>query len=331
MARSSSSGTTWWAPSTRWACRPICTTRASRISPTSSDSEKSWGHRFTASSPATTATTSSSISSRPTSSVSVASSWSNRASRACWRRSSAPIARSKPVVFLAWAPHPMNTHFNVRYLTGGDDVFGPNFGAATVSTRGAQGLPRAMPEPGPPAAEPRVLGRHRERMDGPDPDGQGAHGRSRRAVAGRQAAGARAMAGRRADVRRAGPRCRPWTSPPRSASSTPSKPGSRPTRFRSATRQPTFVEYTKRHARGLFDGIASVLTGATNVVAKILNGVPALVLIALIAGTRLGAAPLRRAGDLRRAGAAVHHEPGLLGRDAGNPDAGAGRRAGRRR
>ena len=40
--------------------RLSCTTRGSRTSPTSIDSEKSWGHRFTASSPATTATTSSS-------------------------------------------------------------------------------------------------------------------------------------------------------------------------------------------------------------------------------------------------------------------------------
>ena len=31
----------------------------------------------------------------------------------------------------------------------------------------------------------------------------------------------------------------------------------------------TFVEYTKQHARGLFDGIATVLTGSTRVVARI--------------------------------------------------------------
>jgi choline ABC transporter permease protein len=46
----------------------------------------------------------------------------------------------------------------------------------------------------------------------------------------------------------------------------------------------TFVEYTKKHARGLFDGIAAVLTGSTSVVARILHGVPAPVLILLIAG-----------------------------------------------
>ncbi|MBC8719341.1 choline ABC transporter substrate-binding protein [Ochrobactrum sp. Marseille-Q0166] len=36
------------------------------------------------------------------------------------------------VVFLAWAPHPMNTKLNIAYLTGGDDYFGANYGGAEV-------------------------------------------------------------------------------------------------------------------------------------------------------------------------------------------------------
>lgn len=50
----------------------------------------------------------------------------------------AQVARTekegKPVVFLGWAPHPMNNNFKLTYLSGGDDVFGPNFGGATVYT-----------------------------------------------------------------------------------------------------------------------------------------------------------------------------------------------------
>jgi len=38
----------------------------------------------------------------------------------------------KPVVFLGWDPHPMNVRFHLKFLTGGDDVFGPNFGGATI-------------------------------------------------------------------------------------------------------------------------------------------------------------------------------------------------------
>lgn len=44
------------------------------------------------------------------------------------------IKKKEPVVFLAWAPHPMNTQFDITYLAGGDDVFGPDYGAAKVYT-----------------------------------------------------------------------------------------------------------------------------------------------------------------------------------------------------
>jgi glycine betaine/proline transport system substrate-binding protein len=50
----------------------------------------------------------------------------------------AQVARAekagKAVVFLGWAPHPMNENFKLTYLTGGDDVFGPDFGGAKVFT-----------------------------------------------------------------------------------------------------------------------------------------------------------------------------------------------------
>ncbi|AXP05732.1 MULTISPECIES: choline ABC transporter substrate-binding protein [Pseudomonas] len=47
--------------------------------------------------------------------------------------------RGTDVVFLGWAPHPMNTRFKIQYLTGGDDFFGPDFGAATVATNTRKG------------------------------------------------------------------------------------------------------------------------------------------------------------------------------------------------
>ncbi|PWE28209.1 choline ABC transporter substrate-binding protein [Pararhodobacter marinus] len=42
--------------------------------------------------------------------------------------------RDEPVVFLGWEPHPMNANFDLTYLEGGDDYFGPNFGGAEVYT-----------------------------------------------------------------------------------------------------------------------------------------------------------------------------------------------------
>ncbi|MGP3789129.1 choline ABC transporter substrate-binding protein [Pseudomonas sp. B392_1p] len=44
------------------------------------------------------------------------------------------VRQNKPVVFLGWAPHPMNTQFDITYLDGGDEVFGPDHGAAKVFT-----------------------------------------------------------------------------------------------------------------------------------------------------------------------------------------------------
>ena len=44
------------------------------------------------------------------------------------------IRAQKPIVFLGWEPHPMNVQMKMQYLTGGDDVFGPNLGEAKVYT-----------------------------------------------------------------------------------------------------------------------------------------------------------------------------------------------------
>ncbi len=49
------------------------------------------------------------------------------------------------VVFQAWAPHPMNTVFDLVYLTGGDAHYGPDFGAATVSTQVRKGYLEECP------------------------------------------------------------------------------------------------------------------------------------------------------------------------------------------
>lgn len=42
--------------------------------------------------------------------------------------------KKQAVVFLGWEPHPMNSSFQLTYLQGGDDIFGPNLGGAEVFT-----------------------------------------------------------------------------------------------------------------------------------------------------------------------------------------------------
>ncbi|RTR02359.1 choline ABC transporter substrate-binding protein [Halomonas nitroreducens] len=46
----------------------------------------------------------------------------------------------KWMVFLGWEPHPMNTNFDIAYLEGADDYFGPNLGGATVYTNTRAGF-----------------------------------------------------------------------------------------------------------------------------------------------------------------------------------------------
>jgi glycine betaine/proline transport system substrate-binding protein len=52
------------------------------------------------------------------------------------------------IVFLGWAPHPMNTSFDIEYLTGGDNHYGPNFGGATVHTQVRKGYLEECPNVG---------------------------------------------------------------------------------------------------------------------------------------------------------------------------------------
>lgn len=64
----------------------------------------------------------------------------------------AEVARSinseKDVIFLGWEPHTMNTVYDIQYLTGGDDLFGPNYGGATVWTNVRKGYVQECPNIG---------------------------------------------------------------------------------------------------------------------------------------------------------------------------------------
>jgi glycine betaine/proline transport system substrate-binding protein len=64
----------------------------------------------------------------------------------------AQVARSvrgeEHVVFLGWEPHPMNANFDLEYLDGGDAVFGPDFGGATVATNVRVGFATECPNIG---------------------------------------------------------------------------------------------------------------------------------------------------------------------------------------
>lgn len=56
--------------------------------------------------------------------------------------------KEEPVVFLGWEPHPMNANFELTYLEGGDDFFGPDLGGATVYTNTRAGFVEECPNLG---------------------------------------------------------------------------------------------------------------------------------------------------------------------------------------
>ncbi|NAW58783.1 MULTISPECIES: choline ABC transporter substrate-binding protein [unclassified Vibrio] len=49
------------------------------------------------------------------------------------------VRRNQWIVYLGWAPHPMNSNIDMEYLDGGDDYFGPNYGGASVYTNVRKG------------------------------------------------------------------------------------------------------------------------------------------------------------------------------------------------
>ena len=55
---------------------------------------------------------------------------------------------NQPIIFLGWEPHPMNANFDMSYLTGGDDFFGPNLGGAEVATNVRAGYVADCPNAG---------------------------------------------------------------------------------------------------------------------------------------------------------------------------------------
>ncbi|HDZ49132.1 hypothetical protein LCGC14_0278910 [marine sediment metagenome] len=60
----------------------------------------------------------------------------------------ARVPNEEWMVFLGWAPHPMNTNFDMAYLSGADDYFGPDLGGATVYTNARAGFVDECPNVG---------------------------------------------------------------------------------------------------------------------------------------------------------------------------------------
>ena len=199
----------------------------------------------------------------------------------------ARAVRSKePIVFLAWEPHPMNMSFDLRYLTGGDNTFGPNFGGATIHTLTRVGYSAECPNVGrllknlefTPRGESEIMNAILNEHALPE-------------------SAARAWLAAHADVR-AG-----WLVGVTAADGTPlSAAGEQVARARSARRGLTAfetsitahkipfgaavtvgIEWIKSHGGGFFDAIAAAIGGAVRAINAALRLLPSYVLIAGLA------------------------------------------------
>lgn len=58
------------------------------------------------------------------------------------------IGSDGDILFFGWRPHPMNVRYDIKYLTEGNDMFGPKDGAAAVLTNTRKGLSAECPNLG---------------------------------------------------------------------------------------------------------------------------------------------------------------------------------------
>ncbi len=196
----------------------------------------------------------------------------------------------EPIVFLAWDPHPMNMRFDLKYLTGGDATFGPNFGGAAVYTNTRAGYSAACPNMGRLLANVHFTPRGESELMSAILD---AHKTPDEAAALWLAANAASV--------------RAWLEGVSAFDGRPAlealertvstKSGVAFDDWVTAHKIPVgdsvtrVVDYLKAHGTVFFDGVAAVVRGSTAAVDALLNLLPAPLLIAVIA---LGTWALRR-------------------------------------
>jgi glycine betaine/proline transport system substrate-binding protein len=188
------------------------------------------------------------------------------------------VAARRPIVFLAWAPHPMNTRFSIRYLTGGDASFGPEFGAATVNTLTRAGYSSECPNIG------RLLANFELSVDLENEWMDAVLNRkvdtlvvARRWIESRPEllmhwlADVRAFDGQSALDK--------FATHETVASTSAFEAWVTSRRIPVGDVVTRAVDYTKLHAKGFFDGVSGFVRVSTNAVGYLLNAVPAPALI----------------------------------------------------
>jgi glycine betaine/proline transport system substrate-binding protein len=192
------------------------------------------------------------------------------------------VRNQAPIVFLGWDPHPMNMRFDLRYLSGGDAVFGPDFGGATVYSVTRAGFANQCPNIArllrnlkfTLRGESQMMGAILDQHLAPEAAAQRWMQANPRVLAS-WLAGIYTLDGRPAlDAVRIGKPHGGWSFE----------------RWVSDHKLPVgatvaqLIEYTKTHGRLLFDGVSMVIRGTVNGLTFLLVAIPSPVLILAIAG-----------------------------------------------
>ena len=230
-----------------------------------------------------------------------------------------------PIVFLAWDPHPMNMRFDLRYLAGGDAVFGPNFGEAAVYTNTRAGYLQECPNIArllrnltfTTQQESRVMADMLDRHEPPQVAAANFLKANPQTVAA-WLQGVDTFDGR--------PALEAVRTTSKLAGSLSLERWLADHKIPVGDTVAVLIEYVKTHGRVLFNGVSTVIRAQR----RRAHGAPARHPLpapgARRRRARLAPAPLLGARGVRGGGAALHHEPGLLGADP--RDALAGHRRG---
>jgi glycine betaine/proline transport system substrate-binding protein len=191
------------------------------------------------------------------------------------------IHNHEPIVFLAWNPHPMNMRFDLRYLSGGDAVFGPNFGGATIYTNTRTGYSSACPNLG------KLLGNLKFTLAGENQMMDAIlnqHQQPEAAATAWLKANPTAVRAWLEGVTTYGGR--PALAALRGTGEAVGAPGFeqwvRGHKIPVGDAVAVAIDYVKTHGRSLFDGISAVIRGSVDGLTTLLRAIPSPVLIVAI-------------------------------------------------
>jgi glycine betaine/proline transport system substrate-binding protein len=187
-----------------------------------------------------------------------------------------------PIVFLAWDPHPMNMRFDLKYLSGGDSVFGPNYGGASVYTNTRTGYTLQCPNIGrllknlhfTPKGESQLMASILDQHQSPEV-AAAAWLKANPAVVSAWLDGVYTFDGRPAIDALAGTR--------------KASGGWSFEHWISAHKIPVgdtvavIIDYVKAHGRVVFDGISTLIRGSVDGLTSLLRVIPAPLLVVAIA------------------------------------------------